>query len=135
MYSRRLAMLIALAALAAAVFVLDRIAAAHYLYWVYWWYDIMMHFLGGVLIGGLATWVFLYRKPSSSLAHVCAITFGAILLVGLGWEWFEYSTGQYVGQPGVAFDTTLDLVMDVIGAMLVTPLVARFVRPHSSVSL
>jgi glycopeptide antibiotics resistance protein len=39
----------------------------------------------------------------------------AIILVGIGWEIFELSTG-IPREENFVFDTTLDLIMDLIGA-------------------
>lgn len=132
MHRKRLVMLLCLAALAAVVFILNQLAVEYYLYWVYWWYDIPMHFLGGALIGGLAAWGVLSWKSNLTLGATFAYTMAAIALVGIGWEAFEYLTGQYAGQPGIVFDTTLDLIMDIIGASLAALLIHRASRPPES---
>ncbi len=117
MQTKRLVLLIFIAALAVALFALNRIALDNYYYWLYWWYDIMMHFLGGCIVGGLAAWAALRRDESLSLRQTLIFTLASIVVIGVGWELFEYFTGQYVGQQGIVLDTTLDLVMDTLGAL------------------
>jgi hypothetical protein len=134
MQTRRTLMILALAALAAVVFVLNYVAGLYYFYWLYWWYDIMMHFLGGALIGGLAVWGAVYHSPSLTWRQLLGIALCTIALIGGGWEFFEYLTGQYVGQVGVAFDTTIDLIMDLIGTLIAAAVVCRLSRSRPSLS-
>lgn len=127
-------MLIGLAALAAVIFILNEIAATYYLYWLYWWYDVMMHFLGGVMIGGLAAWGALRFDIASRLSRLLLITLVAIIAVGTGWEIFEYLTGQYIGQHSIVFDTTVDFIMDTLGALLAALLVWKLSSSHIAAS-
>jgi hypothetical protein len=115
-------LLYALLAVALAVMILDRTAQTHYFYWMYWWYDIMMHFLGGFLVAGIALWVFVRFSKGDARdarrAFYVAIATG--IVVGILWEYFEFIFK--LPQPGVTnivADTTLDLVMDIIGASAV----------------
>lgn len=117
MQIKRLMLLCMLAALAAGIFMLNQLALEHYLYFFYWWYDIMMHFLGGLLIGGLAAWGALRFDGDARWGRVLIVTLVSIAAVGIGWEIFEYATGQYIGQESIVLDTAVDLVMDVVGAV------------------
>jgi hypothetical protein len=84
-------------------------ALALYWYWTYWWLDIAMHIAGGVVIGLL---VALYVSPR--FARIIALT----LSVGVAWEVFEYVLGISRVEPNFHLDSTLDLVMDVVGACI-----------------
>ncbi len=110
----RIAFLISFAGLA----LMHNIAINSYLYWQYAWFDILMHFWGGVVValavGMLPSFGIRQVSTPPSFAHVCV----AILVVGLLWELFEYSIGIWAHEPGFISDTLLDLVMDVIGAIL-----------------
>lgn len=133
MHGKRLVMPLGLAALSAAIFILNEIAAVNHLYWVYWWYDIMMHFLGGFLIGGLSAWGARRFDETMTFSRVVVVVLVAVALVGVGWEVFEYLTGQYAGQPGIVADTILDLVMDVLGALFAVVLFRRILpRPSTA---
>ncbi|MDO8591063.1 MAG: hypothetical protein Q7R65_03755, partial [bacterium] len=89
------------------------------LYWLYWWIDIPLHFLGGFCVGLFSLWFFCAGKdikPSlSSLRTLCVALAGAFV-VGLGWEIFEYYTGAVFNVLGdYTLDTLKDLTMDVTG--------------------
>jgi hypothetical protein len=95
-------------------------------YWTITWYDIPMHFFGGVWVALAALWVSempcagrlkkgVFRAfPSMSSILACVIA------VGIAWEAYEVIFGiADVQMAGYAFDTTLDLVMDTLGGLAV----------------
>jgi uncharacterized membrane protein YjdF len=133
MQIKRFMLLLVVAALAAAVFVLNSIALEHHLYWTYWWYDIMMHFLGGCAVGGMTAWIVLRLKSSLSWRHVAIATFVSIMVIGIGWEVFEYMTGQFIGQEDVVVDTVMDLVLDTLGALVTAFMVYAITREHNAI--
>lgn len=95
--------------------VLHNIAIHLYLYWSVWWFDIPMHFFGGVIVAlGFFTLRDLKLFPNSWLRLL------PILLLVLGvaciWEFYEV----FIGIPMLAdyiFDTSLDLVMGLVGGV------------------
>jgi hypothetical protein len=100
-------------------------------YLLYWWFDVLMHFLGGLWVGLSTIWLFYdsgffshnfsnnsrfsFEKSRHTLA---LITFASLLAVGLGWELFEYSLGlTYIGPwETYPMDTITDIAMDLLGA-------------------
>lgn len=91
----------------------------------FWWYDIFMHFLGGMALG---LWILslgkLLEKPRFKPWHIIFFT----LLLGLAWEYFEIHfgiTGYVVGSRDYFIDTTFDLINDMLGAAFVTLLSYR----------
>lgn len=132
MQTRRTVTIIAFAALAAVVFILHSIGTTNYLYWVYWWYDIMMHSLTGFVVGGLVGWVIFRQFEMISFSRALAWTFGVTLVIGIGWEFFEYFIDpMYAEQPGIVFDTALDLVLDTLGALIAVLIVTHIGRPQT----
>src|SRR6185436_6311638 len=88
-------------------------AVAYFLYWRIWWLDIPMHFAGGLWAACCATWMIARRGPSFPLIF-CLIF---ALLVGVGWEIFEYYEGIAVpSYVDYQFTTIKDLAMDLLGA-------------------
>lgn len=100
------------------------------LYWVYHWFDIPMHFLGGMFVAFLALWSahgasergisftsYPYRRLSAMLLFVVL----AALIVGIAWELFEVVTGM-PRELNYQFDTALDLLLDVFGGVSVVGL-------------
>jgi predicted dehydrogenase len=87
------------------------------LYWYYWWFDIVMHFWGGLLIGlgvhALATFSWLRLRPSWSVMLVTLA-----LITGL-WELFESWAGLHEQDFGMfMLDTIQDVVFGFAGGLL-----------------
>lgn len=90
-----------------------------HLYWEFWWFDIVQHFLGGVWVALTSLW-FVYfsgiiKRPFRPKEAV-VLAFISILVIGTGWEVFEYIFGIAVIQENYCIDTTMDFIMDFLGA-------------------
>lgn len=108
--SPRLLYLLKLFMFAVIVYGLHYVAIIFYLYWTLPWFDILMHFLGGALIGyGVYVGGRLFN---TRLSFVQLITL--VMIVGIGWEIFEYAVG--LAPLSEYRDTLLDLVLDFSGA-------------------
>lgn len=104
--------------LALMVLSADHYAQLNYLYWRYPWSDAPIHLLGGLAVGCFAIGVFTRFRPL--LYSVFA------LLLFVGWEFFEYSIGAtHVTDRHFTLDTSFDLLMDVLGALIVY-VIARY---------
>jgi len=90
-------------------------------YWTISWYDIMMHFLGGVWVALFALWIFSSRKISFLPTHISFLQIVSLVIcVGIVWELYEIMFGlTFVSDPEYWGDTILDLVMDTIGGICV----------------
>ena len=91
------------------------------LYYTVSWFDIMMHFIGGSLIGLLFIFIlYIYEwKPfqKNNKATVFIVTLGGVLIVGLAWELWEL----FVGFTDITTDfpdTLLDIIMDLLGGSM-----------------
>lgn len=99
-----------------------------FLYWKWWWFDVLMHFLGGVFVAALFIWAYTFflknnPKPVFSLL--------AVFVVGVTWEIFELTTGLMdPSLEGYTFDTITDIVLDMLGSGLVAYLL--LVRPSQT---
>ena len=114
--------LLAAAALAASVLSLHLVAYTYHFYWTLWWFDILMHGLGGVAIGTLVLWVWIFWFRifiSRRVSRVVVIILGT-LCIGIMWEMFEYIIGSPLHQPfdSYVLDTVLDIAMDLAGGLL-----------------
>ncbi len=115
----RIATLLFILLLASALAFLEGLAIQYFLYWRFFWYDIMMHFLGGFIISALYIWYVHFEAPETRKKML--LTFRNTLLfvfaVGVVWEIFEaviHVDAEYT-QAYWAFDTVKDLIMDCIG--------------------
>ncbi|MDQ3076272.1 MAG: hypothetical protein M3Q34_04045 [bacterium] len=98
------------------MYFLNTIAVKFYWYSSIWWFDMFMHFLGGVWVGLILLWVF----PSKSLNknYFMKIILG-ILAVGLAWEVFEYIFYNTIAQnPFDLKDTISDIFFDMMGGVV-----------------
>lgn len=89
-----------------------------------WWWDIMLHFLGGVWLAMSGFWfVYLSDKFNikRSVKNFFIATLVPVLVIGLGWEVFEYVNGITFVLPGERYeiDTIGDVFVDLAGGMLV----------------
>ncbi len=104
------------------------------LYWIVWWLDIVMHFLGGVWISFLAVWLFFSEKINLlnglSAFYAMIIILGITALGAVLWEFFEFSFAKIIfgkiedvikladpAQLGVA-DTMSDLFFGLLGGLV-----------------
>ena len=114
--------------LALALYIIHFTAMKFYLYWTLWWFDILTHFLGGLAIGLFVVWIISGLFPMLSSKKLLVVGVITILVFGIGWEIFENVFG-FPRSPKESYpiDTTLDLAMDVLGAVAAVSL-ARFLK-------
>ena len=126
-----------LAVLVCLIALLHFTAMAFYLYWTLWWYDIILHFLGGAFVGLLALWLRYFSgyagiadssRARSALYFVLCATLG----IGIGWEVFERLLGLTYSVEGYVFDTSIDLLMDCLGSLVAFQLCKRTLTPYES---
>jgi hypothetical protein len=93
-----------------------------YLYWSIWWYDIPMHFMGGLWVALVVAWVYAFRvninqKKFSSYVWV---VIGGTLVVGIAWELYELCIDATSLADGIHYitDTASDIIMDTAGAIV-----------------
>jgi len=104
------------------------VASIFYLYWTIPWLDIPMHFLGGVWAAATALWVYFFsdyfggRVFDKRVAWTIAL--GSAVIIGIGWEIFEYVLSATFAS-NYWLDTSIDLLLDVLGATLLYSVVCR----------
>lgn len=105
----RLLWLITVLALATGLALTHTWALTDYLYWYFVWLDVPVHLLGGLTLG-----MFLISFSRTFRPRLFAV---GIAFVILGWEVFEVliGTGREINY---AFDTSLDILMGTLGALL-----------------
>lgn len=109
--------------LVVAIALINAVATMDYWYWKMRWFDMPMHFAGGVWIAGAVLWWRFFSEDSAASASRGAI-FGWALLgalgVGIGWEAYEAVVSFVtVGHVNDFMDTLSDLGFDALGALLV----------------
>lgn len=95
------------------------VASIEGLYWTVDWFDVMMHFLGGLWTLLFILWVISTQYVSGLKKYVSISSLIiAVIVVGIIWEWHEiFFRFTSFSDPGYWFDTNKDLVMDTLGAI------------------
>ena len=120
--------------LSVLVALLHYTALVYFLYWNIEWFDIIMHFLGGSVIGLIALFTYYtsgYVKfPKEHFATVFAMTIGTVLVVGLLWELWEL----FMGFSNVfedQTDTVIDIIMDTLGGITAVYYAKKHIWPKN----
>lgn len=92
-----------------ALSLIQQWALGEFLFWRYVWFDVPMHYLGGLALSVFTIGLLHRLKPWSFLLLVF------ILLAA--WELFEYSFGIPQQDTNYEFDTALDVLMGALGAL------------------
>ena len=110
-YTHRLQVLLVLAFFASLTLILHAVGFNFSLYWVYWWYDIVVHFLAGISIGLLFS--FLLKKKYRPALYLF------VFLSIIAWEIFEIGIGINTAGMQYLADTVIDVIVGFFGAILV----------------
>ena len=110
-------------------FVLFAVAMTHilgnlfFLYWKFWWLDIVSHFLGGFWVGGSVLWIYTHFYPFKNnrgeWLQIILLSVVSGFAIGMMWEIFEVLIGSTVLPNENYFsDTIADLIFDSTGAFI-----------------
>jgi RsiW-degrading membrane proteinase PrsW (M82 family) len=106
-----------------------------YLYWTVWWFDVLMHFLGGFWVGFTALWLYHFVGKPPRHNRDLAVALLAAIIVGVMWELYEYTTGVTFSLVGYRLDTATDLAMDLVGGYCAFRYVLYKKWPHASAEI
>lgn len=96
-------------------------ANAYFLYFTFWWFDIVMHFLGGVFSALTLLWGYHYVLGDyfdQRRQRLFLVALVGTLIIGVLWEVFESIAGIHALEGNIVPDTSLDIVMDLLGALV-----------------
>ncbi|MCX6747739.1 MAG: hypothetical protein NTW98_02215 [Candidatus Nomurabacteria bacterium] len=100
------------------IYFLNYVALKFYWYYSIFWFDMLMHALGGVWVAFILLWVFPINAVSKN--YFLKLVLG-ILFVGLSWEVFEFIFNNMIaGNSFDILDTTSDVFFDMLGGSLAT---------------
>lgn len=105
-----------------AIAVVNGFADKYYWYWQIRWFDMPMHFFGGVWLAGMTIWLYphLRTKLPDSFSKILLICLAAAFGVGLTWEIYEAMISYLtVGHINAMPDTLSDLLFDILGGTTV----------------
>lgn len=112
-----------LAFLSVGIAFLHITAIVFYLYWIFWWYDMFVHFLGGIFIALFVLWIQFFSgyvsvPVSFSARHAFFFTLFWLFAIGIGWEVFERLVGHTWSIEGYWLDTSIDVALGIIGGVV-----------------
>ncbi|RJR13234.1 hypothetical protein C4585_02450 [Candidatus Parcubacteria bacterium] len=99
------------------------------LYWQFLWLDLISHTLGGMWAGLCVLWV------RSLLGYPPTLFWGFLgaFIIGIGWEILEVVAGL-PREANYTLDTSLDILMDVLGGVVAVFIGQLFVKKSTSLS-
>ncbi|HAT68143.1 MAG: hypothetical protein A2481_00640 [Candidatus Yonathbacteria bacterium RIFOXYC2_FULL_47_9] len=114
--------------LVVAIAITQIFAESYYWYWLMRWFDMPMHFAGGLWVAGVVLWwrFFSGRCASAPIAIKPLFIWAVMGAVGIGALWEVYEAGvSYltVGHMNDMFDTFGDLVFDILGGLMAASIV------------
>lgn len=108
--------------LLASTGVLNQIAVNYNLYWQTSEFDSLVHFFGGATASLFFLWLYFFsgffNSQRRSFGRFLQISLLGTVFIAVSWEVFELLLGEasIVGSK-YPFDTTMDLIMDLLGAL------------------
>jgi len=110
-----------------SIFVLNYLAMGFHWYSSIWYFDMPMHFLGGLWLGLISIYLFSFKDFSfQSILKISLI----VLLIGIGWEIFEVLIDNFITQSSFDFvDTMSDLFFDVLGGLFAVWYFTKLIMP------
>ncbi|MBX4210769.1 hypothetical protein KW783_02230 [Candidatus Parcubacteria bacterium] len=115
--------LVPLILLSVAIGVLHTTAITYFLYWKFWWFDMLVHFLAGMWVGILVIMIayifgLFSRDVRPTGKRLFVVTLFSALMIGLVWEFFELNVGlTFLTMKGYVPDTLTDVWFDCLGAL------------------
>ena len=98
------------------IFIVNYFATKFHYYSSIWWFDMPMHFMGGLWLGLVFMWFFWGQEFNYKL--VLKIILG-VLIVGVSWEIFEVILNSYtIRDPFSTLDTVSDICFDLAGGFI-----------------
>ena len=96
------------------IFLINYVAMKLHWYSLLWWFDIPMHYLGGLWLGLAMVYLF---PPKENRPKAILGTIVGVLFFALAWEVFEYFVDENIAKNGFdIYDTMSDICFDLAGA-------------------
>ncbi len=105
-------------------------STGEFLHWdtLLWYFDIVMHSLGGVWVGMF--FVYVFSKYEASRARLFLQVLLATTAMGIFWEFYQYYIYVIVSRTPFDFhDTSIDVLCDLAGAIFAGSYFIRRIMP------
>lgn len=115
------------------ILILHLLALYFFWYWTFWWFDIVMHTLGGMWVAGQAWWGYTYWRYRKAVSKEVApvnvywVSLVSVLVIGVLWEIFELSLDVYIiFKQNDILDTITDIGADIAGGLIAALSISRY---------
>jgi hypothetical protein len=99
--------------------VLNAIAISLHWYSIIWWFDMPMHFLGGLAVFYLSAYIWFGATKYVSVGRYIYESIITAVLLGVLWEALEFILYKKYGVPNfILLDSFSDLLFDLSGASI-----------------
>ncbi|MCC6323625.1 hypothetical protein IT400_02410 [Candidatus Nomurabacteria bacterium] len=86
-------------------------------YYIFWYFDMPMHFIGGMTVLFLLVYIF-YEKISQAKKFPVWQLLIAVFIIGFGWELYEQLVSVLISHnPQIYLDSASDLFFDLAGGI------------------
>jgi hypothetical protein len=115
------------------IWLINTLANAFYWYSAMWWFDIPMHIMGGMFLALSAGALFFKKLLPLSLKERLVVVLLFVLVMGIGWEIFEYLVQALIKGIQLANipDSIKDIFMDLFGGTLASFFVLRRLKMYN----
>ncbi len=98
------------------IFILNFVANKFFWYSSIWYFDMIMHTLGGFWVGLMSFYIFSIQRVSLKLTYKILLY---VLFIGVGWEVFEALVNNVIAQNSFNYlDTISDIFFDLSGGAM-----------------
>lgn len=113
------------------IFIANFLATELYWYSLIWYFDMIMHFLGGLWVGLFFFYVFSYIESVPKFLILAFEVLIATLVIGLLWELYEYVLNVISLTPWDIIDTSSDVFFDLFGSFVSIFYFLKIIMPIS----
>lgn len=105
-----------------SIFILNKAALDYNIFGIVWWFDMLMHFSGGLFLGFLGVFLIVFknvfRQKELNLRSLFLEVVLVVFVIGIGWEIFEKGIDLLITFKSFnILDTTSDIFFDLAGGI------------------
>ncbi|MBU3969115.1 hypothetical protein KJ991_02815 [Patescibacteria group bacterium] len=104
--------------LSTTIAILNIYAGRYFWYWRFWWFDLAMHFMGGIAVALVLLYFYGVFNLKEKIKLISLILFSTFT-IAVSWEIMEFLIDANLFGKNYFFDTLTDIFIGLIGALIV----------------
>lgn len=105
--------------LSVIIVILNIYAGKYFWYWRFWWFDLVMHFTGGVTVALMLSYFSQVFGLKEKIKTFSLILFSTLFIITI-WEIMEFFIDANLFGKNYFFDTITDIFIALVGAIIVS---------------